>query len=217
MANIANNETTSKLELFGQSLVAYVRSHADCVEKNENGSFYLRGVDLGKGPCDYRLLIEQAEIKEGKRASHKRELYVQLADGKERLVQFGQYKKKYLYPLMGMVVNDKITKGKVKMVIDKELTSKIADAIRADRKAFSLTDGVLAGKVKDVGDIKFVETSKKLKTGKTQLVRQLFVNGDLKLEGAQLGKLKNAFTKLNSHRTMADILADGNDAVSDLI
>jgi len=207
----------SKLELFGQSLVAYVRAHADCIEKSEDGSFYLRKVDLGKGPQDYRLKIEQAEAKEGKRASHKRELYVLLADGKERLVQFGNFKKKYLYPLMGMVVSGKVTKGAGKMVVDPALTKKIAEAIRADRKAFTLADGVLTGKVADVGDIKFTETVKTLKNGKTQLERQLFINGELKLEGGQLGRIKNSFTKIGVHKTMADILADGNDAVSDLI
>lgn len=207
----------SQLELFGAALVAYVRAHADCIVKNEDSTYSLKGVDLGKGANDYRLKIELAEPKEGKRASHKRELYRVLPDGKERLVQFGSFKKKYLYPLMGMVVSGKVTKGAGKMVVDNELTKKIADAIRADRKAFTLANGVLTGKVKDVGDIKFTETSKTLKTGKTQLVRQLFIDGALKLEGGQLGRIKNAFTKLGAHRTMADILKDGNDAISDLI
>ena len=208
----------SKIELFGAALVGYVRSHFDCVEhKAGSNEYFLRGVDLGNGnKIDYRLLIADAPAKEGKRASHKRELYRIDADGKERLVQFGTFKKKYLYPLMGMVVSGKPSKV-TKMVVDKELTGKIADAIRADRKAFALKDGVLSGKVKDVGSFRMVESTKTLKNGKTQLVRQLFIDGVLKLEGGQLGKIKNAFTKVGAHRTMKDILADANDAVADLI
>lgn len=208
----------SKIELFGAALVNFVRSNFACVEHKEGShDYFLRGVDLGNGvKIDYRLSIAEAPAKEGKRASHKRELYRIDAEGKERLVQFGTFKKKYLYPLMGMVVAGKPSKVS-KMVIDKELTGKIADAIRADRKSFKLADGVLSGKVKDVGSFRMVETTKTLKNGKTQLVRQLFIDGVLKLEGGQLGKIKNAFTKVGAHRTMKDILADANDAVADLI
>lgn len=208
----------SKIELFGAALVGYVRSHFDCVEHKESSNeYFLRGVDLGNGnKSDYRMLITAAPAKEGKRATHKRELYRIDADGKERLVQFGTFKKKYLYPLMGMVVSGKPTKV-TKMVVDKELTGKIAAAIRADRKAFALKDGVLSGEVKDVGSFRMVESAKTLKNGKTQLVRQLFIDGVLRLEGGQLGKIKNAFIKVGARRTMKDILADANDAVSDLV
>lgn len=210
---------TEKIEIFGVALTKFVKEHLDtCVEHAEGSdSYFLRKVDLGKGPSDFEMVITAKEAKEGKRASCKRELYRVNADGSRgRAVQFGVFKKKYLYGLMGMVVSGKVRKVE-KMKVDKDLTKKIADAIRADRKAFKLDAGVLTGSVKDLGDIKMVETRKTLKTGKTQLHRQLFVAGKLVLEGGQLGIIKNALVKTGAHRTMKDILADANDAVSDLI
>lgn len=218
MAIDNNTQTKTKIEQFGEKLVGYVRSNFSCVE-HENGStdYFLRGVDLGTGAkTDYRMYISAASAKEGKRPSHKRELYRIDENGTERLIQFGSFKKKYLYTLMGMVVAGRPTKS-VKMVVDKELTGKIADAIRANRKGFTLADGVLSGNVKGVGTVRMVETKKTLRNGKTQLVRQLFVDDALKLEGGQLGKIKNAFVKTGSHRTMKQIIAEANDAVSDLV
>ena len=216
---VANTPKTdapkSKLELFGEALNKYVRSHFDCVEKKD-GKVYLRKVDLGKGQVDYRVELTACAAKEGKRATQKRNLYRITPEGKELLVQFGNFKKKYLYPLMNMVIAGKLPKSG-KMVVDADLTKKIAAAIRADRKAFTLDKGVLAGHVKDVGSIRMVETTRTLKTGKTQLERQLFIDGVLKLEGGQLGRIKNAFTKVGAHKTMKDIMAEAEDVVSDLI
>jgi hypothetical protein len=205
----------TKLELFGEALNKYVRAHFDCVEKKD-GKVYLRKVDLGKGPVDYRVELTACAAKEGKRATQKRNLYRITPEGKELLVQFGTFKKKYLYPLMNMVIAGKLPKSG-KMVVDAELTKKIAAAIRADRKAFTLDKGVLAGRVKDVGAIRMVETKRTLKTGKVQLERQLFIDGVLKLEGGQLGRIKNAFTKVGAHKTMKDIMAEAEATVSDLI
>lgn len=205
----------TKLELFGEALNKYVRTHFDCVEKKD-GKVYLRKVDLGKGPVDYRVELLASAAKEGKRANQKRNLYRITSEGKELLVQFGTFKKKYLYPLMNMVIAGKLPKSG-KMVVDAELTKKIAAAIRADRNAFTLDKGVLAGRVKDVGAIRMVETKRTLKTGKTQLDRQLFIDGVLKLEGGQLGRIKNAYTKVGAHKTMKDIMAEAEATVSDLI
>lgn len=213
-----NAQTKTKIEQFGEKLVGYVRTNFSCVE-HEKGStdYFLRGVDLGTGvKTDYRMYIGAASMKKGKRPSHKRDLYRIDDNGTERLIQFGNFKKKYLYTLMGMVVAGKPTKA-TKMVVDKELTSKIADAIRANRKGFTLADGVLSGNVNGVGTVRMVETKKTLRNGKTQLVRQLFVDDALKLEGGQLGKIKNAFVKTGSHRNMKQIIAEANDAVFDLI
>ena len=207
----------TKVELFGEALNKFVRANFEtCVEKKD-GKVFLRKVDLGKGPADYRVELVAAEHKEGKRASQKRNLYVIGADGKERLVQFGVFKKKYLYPLMNMVIAGKLTKSTQKLVIDSDLTKKIADAIRADRKAFTLDKGVLAGQIKDIGAVKMTESVRTLKAGKTQLERKLYINGELKLEGGQLGRIKNAFCKTGAHKTMKDIMADAESVVSDLI
>lgn len=221
MKNTAKNTAAdkapkTKLELFGESLNKFVRAHFDeCVEKKD-GKVYLRKVDLGKGPVDYRIELTACSAKEGKRAIQKRNLYRITPEGKELNVQFGTFKKKYLYPLMNMVIAGKLSKSG-KMTVDSELTKKIAAAIRADRKTFVLDKGVLAGRVKDVGAIRMVETKRSLKTGKSQLERKLFIDGVLKLEGGQLGRIKNAFTKVGSHKTMKDIMAEAETVVSDLI
>lgn len=207
---------TNKIAIFGDALNKFVRANfATCVEKKD-GKVYLRNVDLGKGKVDFRVELEKLPAKEGKRAAQKRNLYRIDADGKERLVQFGTFKKKYLYPLMNMVISGKMPKSG-KMKVDADLTKKIAAAIRADRKAFTLDKGVLAGKIKDLGDIKLVEKEVTLKTGKKQLARQLFVAGKLTLEGGQLGRIKNAFVKDGAHKTMKDIMAEAEATVSDLI
>lgn len=208
----------SPIERFAIALNTYVRDHFDCVEHKEGSSdYFLRKVDLGKGACDYRVKIEKLEAKEGKRAVSKRELYRINPDGSERIVQYGTFKKKYLYNLMMSLVAGKPRKVE-KLKIDKDFTRKVAEVIRADRKSFKFENGVLTGKVKDVGAIKLVETVKKLKTGKEQMVRQLFVDGKLTLEGGQLNTIKNAFIHTGAtHRTMKEIMADANDAVSDLI
>lgn len=207
----------SKIELFGEALSKFVRSHFDCVEHTAGSNdYFLRNVDLGNGKAmDYRIHFEAHESKDGVRASHKRELY-RIDEGKERVVQFGRYKKKLLYPLMNMIIAGRPVKT-MKIVVDKALTGKIANAIRSDRSAFKYADGVLTGDVKGVGAIRMVETVRKLKTGKTQLERRLFIDDVLKLEGGQLLKLKNAFVKTGNHRSMKEILAEGDDAVSDLI
>lgn len=214
----SNAAPKSKIELFGAALNGFVRSHFDCVEHVEGSDdYFLRKVDLGNGKVvDYRIHMEQAPAKDGVRASHKRDLYRIDEDGKERLVQFGLFKKKLLYPLMNMVVAGRPVKA-AKIVVDKKLTGKIADFIRSNRKDFVILNGVLYGSVPGVGSIRLVEAVKTLKTGKTQMVRQLFIDDALKLEGGQLVRVKNAFLKTGGHRAMKDILADGNDAVSDLI
>jgi hypothetical protein len=131
-------------------------------------------------------------------------------------VQFGTFKKKYLYPLMNRCIEGRRPKAD-KIVINDALTKKIAAAIRADRSKFTLDKGVLAGQVKDVGAVKMVETPVKLKTGKTQIDRQLFIDGKLTLEGGQLGRIMNAFTHRGGHRSVKDVMAEANEIVSDLI
>lgn len=213
-----NNAPKSKLEMFGEALNKYVRANFENVVKREGDKVFLRGVDLGKGKTDFRIEFVAQEAKEGKRASHKRELYRINADGSERIVQFGTFKKKYLYPLMNYCISGKRPKStKDRIVIDDKLTKQIAAEIRANRKAFTLDKGVLAGKIKDLGAIKMVETEKKLKTGKVQIDRRLYINGEFKLEGAQLGRIKNAFTHTGGHQNMKAVLAEANEAVSDLI
>ena len=43
------------------------------------------------------------------------------------------------------------------------------------------------------------------------------ISSELKLEGGQLGRIKNAFCKTGAHKTMKDIMADAESVVSDLI
>jgi hypothetical protein len=216
MKNEKNTAPKSKIEEFGEALNKFVRANFDKVVEKKDGKVFLRGVDLGKGKTDFRIEFIAQEAKEGKRASHKRELYRIDADGKERLVQFGTFKKKYLYPLMNYCIAGKRPKAD-KIVINDELTKKIAAAIRSDRSKFTLDKGVLAGKVKDVGAVKMVETPVALKTGKKQIARQLFIDGKLTLEGGQLGRIMNAFTHRGGHRSVKDVMAEANEIVSDLI
>jgi hypothetical protein len=206
----------SKIEEFGEALNKFVRANFDKVVEKKDGKVFLRGVDLGKGKTDFRIEFTEQELKKGTRKSHKRELYRIDADGKERLVQFGTFKKKYLYPLMNRCIEGRRPKAD-KIVINDALTKKIAAAIRADRSKFTLDKGVLAGQVKDVGAVKMVETPVKLKTGKTQIDRQLFIDGKLTLEGGQLGRIMNAFTHRGGHRSVKDVMAEANEIVSDLI
>ena len=216
MKNEKNSAPKSKIEEFGEALNKYVRANFDKVVEKKDGKVFLRGVDLGKGKTDFRIEFVAQEAKEGKRASHKRELYRINADGSERIVQFGTFKKKFLYPLMNYCIAGKRPKAD-KIVIDDALTKKIAEAIRSDRSKFTLDKGVLAGKVKDVGAVKMVETPVALKTGKKQIARQLFIDGKLTLEGGQLGRIMNAFTHRGGHRSVKDVMAEANEIVSDLI
>lgn len=205
----------SKFEIFGEGICKYVSDHKDCVSQVEGKQeWILKAVDLGKGPSDFRVKIEEGVSKSGRKWC-KREMY-RINGEKETLVQFGTLKKKYLYKLMLHLV--KGDSARQKNVLDPVLVKKVASAIRADRSAFKLVDGSITGAIKDVGDIKYTESEKVLKTGKKVQIRQLFIDGALKLEGVQLGSIPNAFKNTGrSAKKMADIMAEGEASIADLV
>lgn len=205
----------SKFELFGEGINKYVAEHRDCVEVIEpNKEWLLKGVNLGKGDCDFRVKIVEGVSKSG-RPWCKREMY-RIAGEKETLVQFGTLKKKYLYKLMLNLV--KGNAAHVKNVINPELVKKIASAIRADRSAFTANDDGFTGAIKDLGNIAYKEIAVTQKCGKVVTERQLFVNDQLTLKGVQLGSIANAFNHVGKPaRKMADLMAEGEATIDDLI
>ncbi|MBO7691278.1 MAG: hypothetical protein J6T10_01425 [Methanobrevibacter sp.] len=167
-----------------------------------DGVWKLSGVDTGEGSKDYLVKVTKKLGKSGK-YFNKRELY--RMDGEtERMIELGEYKKKYLYPIIKNLVNPpQPRKRQLEMPNSIEEVLKIRDEVKQNFDKFYIDEkGSLHG-MTHLGQMEitagFVKNMKN--NHKRNFGRKMFINGVLTHEGALLDVPVDTYKRIQAKKS----------------
>lgn len=204
------------IEKFGEAALKAVREgkiHAT-ETKTADGKEFSFKADFGRGENEYILSKETVK---GKNETTKRELFV-VQNGVRKPIQFGQFKRKYLYALSYRLENGyKNVKAWEKN--DKKFMTELMKDMRANHAAYKKDGNKIVGKCKDqIIDLEY--NIIKNKAGKNIKKIVLKADGSVKAQGCTCTKLLNAFNSPYKVRSKADPSAKAkiaDESVKDLI
>lgn len=182
----------SNREILGQKLKNIVSTNKQSIEHVDENSWKFKGVEVDSKVNDYIVRLEAKTGKTGK-TFKKRNLY-RIVDGAEQKVELGEFKKEYLYKIVSGLTSTKAPRVLIQRGNIDEIHA-ICDYIKDHKDEFKTENGVVTGKVPNIGEIKYtVGAIKPMKNcHKRQFGRKLYVNGDLHSEGGSLFRIDRAF------------------------
>lgn len=191
MTKLTNMNTVSKVETLGKSLLNAV-SNGQMISTG-NREWIFNGLSNGEMTSDYRLVVTDKLGKSG-RTFMNRQLYRKNSDGTEKIVEFGKYKKDYLYKAVHQCISPK--KNRVKLLSNHDLIFKIRDDVRINKTNYHLNEETnqITGTCPGVGSIVlFMGTYRAMKNNHhRKFGRELYVDGKLTVQGGDLEAIVEA-------------------------
>ena len=163
-----------------------------------DSTWKFQNIDTGSGPTDYIVKVSKKLGKSGK-YFNKRELFRLDSNNSEHMIELGEYKKKYLYPIIKTLANPKQPrKRQLEMPNSIEEVLKIRDEIKTNVNNFHIDDnGSLLGMTHlgqmeiTAGFVKHMKNNHNRNFG-----RKMFINGVLTHEGALLDVPVDTYKKI---------------------
>lgn len=194
-----NKPQMSSRELLASTISSMV-SEGKSIKQSDH-SWLVSNVDIGNGSADYLIKATPKLGKSGK-TFIKRELY-RLDGSNEKMIELGEFKKKYLYPMVKSLTKASSPRKKLLQCPWEELRQ-IIPYIEKHYTEFSINDkGSLIGYIPQIanfpagnmeitaGFIKHMKNNHNRNFG-----RQMFIDGKLYYEGAGLDCHVATYNKL---------------------
>lgn len=168
-------ETTIRSVIAGAK-AGRILNHA----KTDSMESWTIGSDVG----DYRVEVIN-RMSKSERTFNKTNFYSVAADGTERKVNLGEWKKKLFYTLLYCLQNDKIF---TKNVQDPDKIKSIMTAMKNNPSEWVMSNDSITGTMGDV-NVQVIRDRKTFDSGKVLYRVKLLENGVETLKGSQLMKL----------------------------